>query len=447
MDIENKNVVVFGAGISGVSACKLLLHKKANVFMVSKGEKESWSGWTELEKLTDQMPEGHFVSQDNSYSIFEKADLVILSPGIPRDSKVLEIVHHRKISIISEIELGYWFCDKPIIAITGTNGKTTTTTLMGDALKRCKKKVFIGGNIGIPFCDLLLYDDYKDYDYVVLEVSSFQLESIDKFRPKLAIILNISMNHGERYSNLNDYANAKFQMTKNMGEEDFLIYPEDDIFIEQWAETQNLKKFGFDRVEIHKQTEDKFDLSSFSLKGEHNLENLYVVQKTFSVLGFGKEGERAIQDSINTFQGVPFRLELLNTPDLKFSVYNDSKSTNFQSVLTALKAIYSSENENPIILILGGQKRGENNSISDYLDFLRAHVSMIFLIGESASDLEKELEGVIPMKNILNIENVMDFIPDDFRGTLLFSPGFPSFDQFKNYVERGNAFRTIFNPS
>ena len=412
MDIKNKNILVFGVGVSGVSAIKLAKQKGANVFVMSKGDPSSWN--LDVEK--------NLYNQDD-YSKLPQMDFIILSPGIPRDHEALSL--QKKAPIISEIEFAYYFCQTPIIAITGTNGKTTTVSLLGEMIKRSNKKVFVGGNIGVAFSEYVLGP--QQADYVLLELSSFQLESIIDFKPQSAAVLNIFANHGERYQGIDDYAQAKARIAMNM-DESAKVWAPSNFKISTKAQ---VIKVDLDNVKIDPQ----FDLSEFKLVGPHNILNLYFCIEMGKEIGLSYEG---MQEAINHFKGVAHRIEFVT--DSPLTVYNDAKSTNLDATMVAVKAVSSSSKN--LALIMGGQLRGRGEELTDsYIEELKLHCSKIYVIGDASNTLQSQLEKHMRVENAGTLDQVFNNLVG--IDTLLFSPGFPSFDQFKNYVHRGEVFKEL----
>ena len=441
-ELKNKKVVVFGMGVSGISALRFLSLQGANCFAVNSHEPQTWA---KSPGVLDYIILDNCFSEDEAHSksIFQNIDLVILSPGIPRDHYLLKTVLEKQIPIWGELELAYRYLEathqlKPVIGITGTNGKTTTTTFLGEMIKADHKKVFVGGNIGTPLCDYAsdIFLGGNAVDFILLELSSFQLESIDHFHVNIAIILNIYQNHGERYHRIEDYAQSKFFITNRFTEQDVLIYPENFPIISNWAVRQHCKKLtvNTDDLKIER------DLSQFKLPGHHNKVNLAFILHIASQLGLS---ESAIAHTIAHFPGVHHRVEFISASRHfpKFKIYNDAKSTNWDATLTAVKAM--EEIGGNLYLIIGGKKRGHGDSILPYLEFLSKRVHTFFLIGETASEIEQEIRGKVQYvrsetleKTVLYLEN----LKSSEEGVLLFSPGFPSFDQFKNYAQRGEHF-------
>ena len=270
----------------------------------------------------------------------ERKVSMVLSPGIPRTHPVVQKVLASGGEVISEIELGYRHWKSKVIALTGTNGKTTTVSLLDSIFNHAGVKVFTGGNIGIPFCDGVLDQlQGKEFDVALLELSSFQLESMDTFRPHIAAILNLSMSHGERYQNLESYREAKFHLMDKMTSEDILFCAkelEDD-----------LPAGSYQTQFIEENEELALELESFlQIPGQHNLLNLAFAQVLGKTYGLNTE---QMKRGVREFRGVPHRLEKLDCQQI---IYNDSKSTNWIATYTALSAV-----EKPINLILGGQLR------------------------------------------------------------------------------------------
>lgn len=441
-NLKNKRIAVYGMGVSGLSALRFIKALEGDIIAINGGETSSWA---KSPGVLD------YVSKDQCYAEndaslpakLNSVDIVILSPGIPRDHKLLLPLLEKNIPVWGEIELAYRYLEannslSPLIGITGTNGKTTTTTFLGEMIEGDNKSVFVGGNIGVPFCDYAfdIYSHKKKADFILLELSSFQLESIDHFHVNIAIILNLYQNHGERYECIEDYGRSKFHITNRFTKDDVLIYPEDFAIIKNWAETQTGKKIAINTAK----PAISMDTKSFKLPGIHNLVNLAFIIKAAQTIGLTSE---AIQKSINTFSGVHHRIEyvdgVIGLP--KFKAFNDAKSTNWDATITAVKAM--EDFKLPIHLIIGGKKRGHGDSILPHLDFLKTHVNTFYLIGEMAAEIEGEIKGLVQYKNTGTLEETLKMIRSECastEGVLLFSPGFPSFDQFQNYAQRGEHF-------
>lgn len=446
LNLKNKKIAVWGLGVSGLSALRLIKALDGDAFVINCGEVASWL-----------KPSGalNFLAQNKCFSesspglslILESIDLIILSPGIPRNHKLLKSLLEKGIPVWGEIELAFRYLKEmkalsPLIGITGTNGKTTTTTLLSEMLIADQKKVFTGGNIGIPFCDYAyeIFLGGNKKDYILLELSSFQLESIEEFHANIALILNLYQNHGERYQSLEEYGESKFLITKNFTNEDTLIYSEDFSLIAEWAKKQKGKKISFTTNSF----EINYQLENFKLPGIHNLANLFFAVKVAEEIKLTPD---AIQKTIDSFRGVPNRIEFISsTGELShFLIYNDAKSTNWDATLTAVKAMESFNL--PIHLILGGKKRGSGDSIRPYLEYLKKHVESFYLIGEAADDIYLELKNErCDVKITRTLKETIDFLKGKKKNKkeiILFSPAFPSFDQFKDYADRGEKFIKI----
>lgn len=446
-NLKNKKIAVFGLGVSGLSAIRFLKALEAECKAINSGLVSTWANSS---GVLDYIELNACFSEDDPLllHVLKEIDLVILSPGISRDHFLLKPLIAKGISIYGELELAYQYLESvhalsPIIGITGTNGKTTTTTFLGEMIVADHKKVFVGGNIGVPFCDysfsILKNGKAAIVDFILLELSSFQLESIDHFHVNTAVFLNLFQNHGERYLSIEDYALAKFNITNRFTHSDLLIYPEDFPLLNDWAKRQPGKK-----KTVHTQKpKSQFDLTQFKLPGIHNRVNLNFILEVAQELNLSN---KAIQESINSFLGVHHRVEYVPTVQglFNFKVYNDAKSTNWDATLTAVKAM--EELPGKLFLIIGGKKRGHGDSILPYLDFLKSRVHFIYLIGEMAQEIESEIKGKINYKITETIEQTIHDLRihhNDELGVLLFSPGFPSFDQFKNYAQRGEAFVSL----
>jgi len=436
--LTTMHVAVFGMGRSGLSAIKFLkMNDCGKISAVNSGPPESWN---DKERIFDLIGSENCFAEEKSAELFSHTDLIILSPGIAREHEVLKLAHEKQIPIWNEIELAYHFIDPkiPTIAVTGTNGKTTTVTFMGEMIKLSGYEVFVGGNIGVPLCELLL--ERRPVDYILLELSSFQLESMPSFHPHLAIVLNIYPNHGERYEKVEDYANAKFNISTHMTKNDFLLYAEDRAIIDSWAKKQKAKliPIRLDKNECLIELEKHYDLTQFKLPGAHNIFNLTFASKALELILKNKAG---IQKAIDTFAGVKYRVQYIES-NRPFISYNDAKSTNWDATLVAVKSM--DKKGRKLSLIIGGQKRGRGDSIVPSLPELKKYVDRVFLIGETSEMFSKELDGQIPYVKALRLENVVQIMEEEKdNGILLLSPAFPSYDQYDNYEKRGEHFTRL----
>jgi UDP-N-acetylmuramoylalanine--D-glutamate ligase len=437
-ELQNlKRVTVFGMGKSGVAAVKLLKTAGLEVHAVNEGPVSSWQS---KDGLAELLATSFLQTQDESAELFAASDLIVISPGIPTTHKILEKAVARQVPIVSEIELAYWFTRAtPVIAITGTNGKTTTTTMIFEALKLAGKKVFCGGNIGIPYCEMALAVlAGEKFDYAVIEVSSFQLETIREFHPHIGLMLNLTLNHSERYQGLDDYGQAKLRIALNMKSHDHLIVGMESGPWVQWSEKLPPVRHLFAKNDLPKEFLSQFDFAKGVLVGVHNRANYYCAWKTLSLLGI-PDLKTLFQQFIENFRGVEHRLEFVGEfHGLK--VYNDAKSTNGEATRTALAAF---DDNKPLYLIVGGKLRNESDRLLPDLVGFKTKVSKILTIGETTERLEKELAAEFNVVACRTIRDVLQWVKRErITGNLVFSPAHPSFDQFKNYVDRGQQFKS-----
>lgn len=429
----NKKIAVFGMGKSGQAALALARKLKYEVHAVNKGPV---AVWFQSEKLDQLISIGNCFSEDDFSQHFHEMDEIILSPGIPVSHPALKIALEKNVSIISEIEIAWRESREiPVIAITGTNGKTTTTTMITQALIRAGKKVFCGGNIGVPYCELPLSGEKADF--AVIEVSSFQLETIKEFHPRIGLILNIFPNHSERYTEVMDYAHAKYRLLLNMGLEDELILGTENPYISELVPTLPRKSY-FTKGDLPKMFKQQFDFSKAKVKGEHNEANFFATYKVLELLNIPNLNS-LFQEFINEFAGVAHRLEFVLNAD-GLNIYNDAKSTNILATSTAIKAFQDSKEE--LYLILGGKLRNESDRLLPDLIPYKSQVTKIFTIGDVTERLFDELKEDFEVEQCFEIKVVLEKIKaGKLKGNLVFSPAFPSFDQFKNYVDRGEKFK------
>lgn len=424
-------VAIFGMGKSGKAALKLAKKHKQDFYAVNKGDPKTW--W-ETEGLSDVCGTCSCFSEDDFANHFSKMDEIVISPGISTSHPALVKAVEKGVPIISEIEYAYRYTkDIPVIAITGTNGKTTTTTMIAQALELFRKKVFCGGNIGTPYCDLALSEE--KVDFAVIEVSSFQLETIKDFHPQIGLILNIFPNHSERYDSVHDYAKAKFRMLLNMNAQDSLILGTENEYLED-IKDHSSKKFFFTKGHLPQDFLAKFNFSQARVKGEHNEANFFAAYEVLRLLKIPNL-DSLFQGFINSFAGVPHRLEFVLEKD-GLCVYNDAKSTNGLATTTAIKAFKDSNI--PLYLILGGKLRNESDRLLPDLIPFKGKIEKIYTIGDVTDRLFEELKNDFKVEKANDLKTVFEKVKG-FKGNLVFSPAFPSFDQFKNYVDRGEKFK------
>lgn len=427
-------VAIFGMGKSGKSAVELAKKLKQDLYAVNKGPVESWFEMEKLDKVLDCCS---CYSEEDFAAHFHKMDEIVISPGIPTTHVALKEAVANGVPILSEIEYAYRETkDIPVIAITGTNGKTTTTTMITEVLKKAGKKVFCGGNIGIPYCDLALSGE--KVDYAIIEVSSFQLETIHEFHPIIGLILNIFPNHSERYDDVHDYAKAKYRMLMNMTKDDHLVLGLENPYLSDIKDHPAQKDY-FQKGNLPEAFKKKFSFKDAKVVGEHNEANFYAAYRVLELLKI-ENLDNMFQEFINEFPGVAHRLEYVLSCE-GLSIYNDAKSTNTLATTTAIKAF--NDSTDPLYLILGGKLRNESDKVLPDLLPFKNRIARIFTIGDVAKRLADELGKDFKVTEANDLKTVFKMAKDEkLKGNLVFSPAFPSFDQFKNYVDRGEKYKT-----
>ncbi|MDX1904274.1 MAG: UDP-N-acetylmuramoyl-L-alanine--D-glutamate ligase [Thermonemataceae bacterium] len=446
-----KKIIILGAGESGVGAALLAKAKNYDVF-VSDSSKISEHYRKVLEE--NQIA---FEEENHSTELILTADEVIKSPGISGTAAIILAIQEQKIPIISEIEFAFRCTKAKIIAITGSNGKTTTTLLAYHLLKNAGINVGLGGNVGKSFALQVLKEEY---DYYVLEISSFQLDDTFLFKPYISVILNITPDHLDRYDyNFDKYADAKFKIMRNQGENDFAIYNADSEAIEKRILKQkpivqqlaislnpdenlrSISKISYYqegkitlRMPYNRPSQITLQEEEINLRGKHNLFNAMAATLIAQILGLSLE---KIKEGLATFEGVPHRLEeVAEVRGVRF--INDSKATNVDSVFYALDSF--SEDKN-IIWIAGGVDKG--NEYSQIEDLVKSKVKLLLALGKDNQKLLNFFEGKLPIIKVDSMEKaVKQAFKEASRGdTVLLSPACASFDLFKNYEDRGEQFK------
>ena len=446
MNLAEKKVTVVGAKRSGIGAAKLILKLGGKPFVT-----DSASGKVLTEYLNELKSNNiEFETGDHSERAFD-CELMIVSPGVPSDAPIIKNAQAKKIKIIGELELAASVCKGKIIAITGTNGKTTTTSLCGHMFNVCGRKTFVAGNIGYAFSEIAL--DVKEDEFVSLEVSSFQLDLTDTFKPQVAMILNITPDHLNRYENkLENYIQSKLQIYKNQDENDYLILNKDNDLLMRSVKNPNSKTYYFslkvnfvngtynsgDNIFFKSDNGSDFEckVSDINLIGEHNIANAMAVITAAKI--FGLDNPKIIK-ALRTFEGVEHRLEFVREIEgVKY--INDSKATNVDSVWYALKGFTGQ-----IFLILGGQDKG--NDYNRIRPLVLEKVIKIYAIGSSADkvfnffhkDIKVEVKQT--MEDVIHAAN-LEARPGDI---VLLSPACASFDMYDNYEHRGRVFKEAVN--
>ena len=438
-----KRLVVLGGGESGVGTAILGQKQGYDVFVSDFG--------LILDKYKAILKQYSIDFEDEKHTeaLILNADVVMKSPGIPDKVAIVNKLIEKGIPVISEIEFAYPFTNAKIIAITGSNGKTTTTMLTYHLLKEAGLNVAIGGNIGKSFAWQVAEENY---DYYVLEISSFQLDGCYKFCPNIAIITNISPDHLDRYDyKYENYIDSKFRITQNQSESDYLIYDADDPEINKmihnnntikaqlipFSITKKLEKGAFlnqTTMEVHITDEElAIPTETMALEGKHNLKNAMAAASVANLLRIRKQ---TIRESLSNFQGVEHRLEkVLKIQNVQY--INDSKATNVNSVFYALDSMTS-----PTIWIVGGVDKG--NDYYELMALVNEKVKSIICIGIDNSKIIEAFANVVEV--MVEVESMSDAVKTAQRlaekgDTVLLSPACASFDLFKNYEDRGNQFK------
>ena len=441
MDLHGKKVLVVGLAKTGLATVKFLKERGAIVSTSEvKPEREMKEVLQELKKYSISMEWG-----GHSVKNFLDQDLIILSPGVDLTLEPIQKALNNGLQVISEMELAYHFIRVPIIAITGTNGKTTTTLLIGEMLKEEGKKVGVGGNVGEPL--ILFAEGGGQWEILVVEVSSFQLEGIHAFRPRCSVLLNITEDHLDRYSKYEDYIEAKVQIFKNQGPEDVAILNGDDPIVMRYGKGIKAKKFFFSLTEKVKEgcflngsevilrlngTEEKYSLRQSPLKGVHNVDNMMAAILAARLFGCSKV---AIERTLSRFKGLEHRLEFVREMD-GVSYYNDSKGTNVGSVVKSLQSF-----EVPVILIAGGKDK--NTDLRPLREFIQNRVRRMILIGEARGRMAQELGSLTDTVVAGTMEEAVVLAHRSAKKgeVVLLSPACSSFDMFNDYKERGKVFK------
>jgi UDP-N-acetylmuramoylalanine--D-glutamate ligase len=455
-ELRNKKISVIGAERSGVAVATLLDSQKAKVFVSDFGKSESTQN--HIAELRSKNIECEFGG--HSERVYD-CSLMVISPGVPTNAPVVTEAQKRGIKVVAEIEVASWFCKGSIIAITGSNGKTTTTTLLGRILSDAKKKYVVAGNIGTAFSSLVL--DVDQETIVVLEVSSFQLDFIDTFRPNIAVILNITQNHLDRYNNsMEQYADSKMRIVMNQTTDDILICNANDEWTKRKVKNQKSKIFQFSTVgdvingafeedgilktRIADSVQSIIAVNDISINGEHNLQNAMAATLASQLAGVKPA---YIKSTLRNFKGVEHRQEFVREVNgIKY--VNNSKATTVEAVEMSLKSY-----DEPIVLIMGGKDKG--NDYSTIYELAKKKVKAIVATGYSADIIVKNFKGKVPITTVAtigeakpNLESMQKTI--DVATSLavkgdvvLLSPACTSFDWFKDYEERGTIFKQLVN--
>jgi len=436
MEVKNKKVVILGAARSGMAAVSLLHQLGALVFVSDIAPR--YDKIKELEILEGlRIPYEFGEHSDKIYN----ADFIVLSPGIPLTSKVVQGILAREIPIYSEVEVASWFCKSKMIAITGSNGKTTTTTLLGEMLKLELPKVIVAGNIGAPLSGQVL--NSLSSSWASVEISSFQLETIDSFHPNVAVILNLAPNHLDWYVNYEDYIKAKLRILKNLDEDDHIVYNADDLLLGERLKECKAKKlrFSLQNEQVDAYTKNNYlyinghkviDIDRVLLKGPHNYMNALAAGLAARCADITYDSMAKV---LTTFKSIEHRLEYVTTV-AGIHFINDSKATTIEALNVALRSFAT-----PIILIAGGKDKGSD--FSKVNDLIKNNVRAVVLIGMAKDKIAKCWQNLNP---IHFADSLSEAIENAFHlakkgDTVLLSPACASFDMFTDFEDRGKKYK------
>jgi UDP-N-acetylmuramoylalanine--D-glutamate ligase len=445
LELKNKRVLVVGLGKSGLAAAHFLKARGARV-TVSDARPA-----TLIAELSDLLDQG-FMVEAGSHGLltFRRQDLIVVSPGVPMTTPELAQVRAMGAHIIGELELGAMFLQGQVVAITGSNGKTTTTSLVGKIFEDAGLPTLVGGNIGFPVTAMVEASTPETMN--VIEVSSFQLETVEAFHPKIAVVLNLTPDHLDRHGTFENYASMKERIFAQQGVGDALLLNGDDAVVQGMAARAKSDVYWFSATKIVRRgtfvrdgvvmwlekeggvSEPVMPVSEIHLRGAHNVENVLAAVCVARLAGVSAESVRA---SVAGFNAVEHRLEFVRElAGVRY--YNDSKATNVDATMKAVAAFGGG-----IWLILGGKDKD-----SDYRVLapqLRERVKTVITIGSAAEKIERQLSGVVKIEKAETMQRAVEFSQANASAgdTVLLAPACASFDQFKNYEERGRVFKEL----
>jgi UDP-N-acetylmuramoylalanine--D-glutamate ligase len=446
LEVSGKKVLVMGAARSGIACARFLAARGA---VVALNDRKPIAEWPEEARALKAMGVG-LMDGDVPMWLLDQIELVVMSPGVPTKTIPARYADRAGAEVIGEIELASRFMRGRIVAITGTNGKTTTTSLIGELLKDAGLPVQVGGNIGTPLISLV--ETSRDDGWTVAELSSFQLETIVDFHPSVALVLNVTPNHMDRYEHVNDYAAAKHRIFRNQTAEDVAILNADDEIVSSWAKglrahvvmfsvRRELEEGLFLRNgrELVSRTKDGervlMTREEMQLRGLHNVENVLAALAAGLACGASPDSMRA---TVRRFQPVEHRMERVAEID-GVTFYNDSKATSVDATLKALEAL--ADDEGKVVLILGG--RGKLAPYAPLAPLVRAKARKLILIGEDAGKIEEELKESASCERATDMSDAVEraFRAAQAGDTVLLAPACASFDMFQSFEHRGEVFK------
>lgn len=445
-ELEGKQVTVVGLARSGLAAARLLQQRGAYVTVAdAKATAASPDALARLDQQRLQVKVG-----DGYESALDEADLVVLSPGVPFRLPALDAVRRRGVKVIGELELASRFVTAPILAVTGTNGKSTTVTLIGLMLQGSGKRAFVGGNLGTPLCEAALGGPY---DYIVAEVSSFQLETIERFHPWIAALLNITPDHLDRYRSAEEYAVMKARIFENQTATDFALLNLDDERVARLRQDIRARTLAFssrlpvggdgawlegDRIiaRVGGRREEVCRSTELRVIGVHNVANAMAALTIALLCGCRLETVRHV---LQTFAGLEHALEFVRERDgVRF--VNDSKGTNVDATIKALESL-----DQPVLLIAGGHDKG--GDFAKLAEPIRRRVKRLILIGEAAPLIADAIGNFQRLERASSLREAVELAAGEAVAgdVVLLSPACASFDMFADYQDRGRQFRALVN--
>jgi UDP-N-acetylmuramoylalanine--D-glutamate ligase len=446
VDVSGKKILVMGAARSGIACARFLAARGA---VVALNDRKPIDEWSQDARALKEEGVG-LLDGDVPMWLLDQLELVVMSPGVPSSAIPARYADRAGAEVIGEIELASRFLRGRMVAITGTNGKTTTTTLVGELLRDAGLPVQVGGNIGTPLISLV--ESSREDGWTVVEVSSFQLETIVDFHPTVALVLNVTPNHMDRYEFVKDYAAAKHRIFRNQTSEDVAILNADDEIVSSWASglRAHAVLFSVQRElsdglylrggqELVSRTVDGervlMNRNEMQLRGLHNVEN---VLAAFAVgLACGASPE-LMRETARKFEAVEHRMERVAVID-DVTFYNDSKATSVDATLKALEAL--ADDDGKVILILGG--RGKKAPYAPLSNLVKTKVRRLIILGEDADTIESELKNDAPNERVESLNEAVrrSFEIAEAGDSVLFAPACSSFDMFSSFEHRGKAFK------
>lgn len=447
VEIAGRKVLVIGAARSGIASARFLVQRGATVALNDRKPLDQWSpGALDLKTEGVGLMEG-----DPPSWLLDQIDLVVVSPGVPTKSIPIRYADRRGAEVIGEVELASRFIKGRTVAITGSNGKTTTTSLIGQMLKDAGLHVQVGGNIGTALISMI--DSSRADGWNVVELSSFQLETIVDFHPNVAAVLNVTPNHMDRYESLMDYAAAKHNIFRNQMPGDVAILNADDEIVSSWAKglRAHVVEFSVERqldeglflrgLELVSRTRagERVLMSrdEMKLRGTHNVENVLVAFAAGLACGATPE---SLRQTVANFQPVEHRLEeVAEIKGVRF--VNDSKATSVDATAKALEAF--AEDRGKVVLILGG--RGKKAPYAPLAELISARVRRMILIGEDANTIESEIGDAAPYEHASDMRDAVlkSFAAAEPGDVVLLAPACASFDMFESFEHRGRVFKDV----